>query len=223
MFMGIIMENELDLNELEELKELSIAKIKVSYNRSIDAEATHMILWNNSKKKKKFKLILTLILNIFAASSLVFTATIDVITEFRVFILIAEIFALLVMIIIIWEAILMFTGKSIDHGHIVNEAFQLREQSMSFLQYKLDNLDKQGYIEELKSLEKMDIAFKEKSAKYAKRLSNNTKSAINEKLEDLQKQGTKKYFMTQEEVNSATEKLQKYTALRTCEAWIHFK
>ena len=101
MFMGIIMENELDLNELEELKELSIAKIKVSYNRSIDAEATHMILWNNSKKKKKFKLILTLILNIFAASSLVFTATIDVITEFRVFILIAEIFALLVMIIII--------------------------------------------------------------------------------------------------------------------------
>jgi ribosomal protein S8 len=210
-------------NELEELKELSIAKIKVAYNRSIDAEATHLILWNKSEKNKKLKLILLLILSAIATSSLVFTLTSVIFTEFRIFIFIADIFTLLIFILIIWEAILMFNGKSIDHGHIVNEAFYLREESMNFLQYKLDNLDKQGYIEELKFLEKKDIVLKEKSAKYTKRLSNNTKSAINEKIEDLERHGTKKYFMTQEEVDSATEKLQKYTALRTCEAWIHFK
>jgi len=210
-------------NELEELKEISIAKIKVAYNRSIDAEATHMILWNKSEKNKKLKLILTLILSILAASSIVFTASSSILNEFKLFIFIADIFTILIMVLIVWDVILMFTGKSIDQGHIVNEAFQLREQCITFLQYKLDNLDKQGYIEELKSLEKKDNTLKEKSAKYSKRLSNNTKSAINKKLEDLQRQGTKKYFMTQEEVDSATEKLQKYTALRTCEAWISFK
>ena len=216
------MENELDLNELEELKELSIAKIKVAYNRSIDAEATHMILWNKSEKSKKLELILTLILSLIATSSIIFTINLALFTEFRLFIFIADIFTLLVMVFIVWEVILMFTGKSIDQGHIVNEAYQLREQSINFLQYKLDNLDKQGYIDELKSLEKKDSVIKERSAKYTKRLSANIKSAISEKIEDLQLHGTKKYFITQEEVDSATEKLQKYTALRTCEAWIKF-
>ena len=210
-------------NELEELKELSIAKIKVAYNRSIDAETTHIILWNKSEKSKKSKLILTLILSVIAAFSIVFTAIPVFFAEFRLIIIVADLFTILIMILIIWEAILMFTGRSMDHGHIVNDAFQLREQSMNFLQYKLDNLDKQGYIDELKSLEKKDSALKDRSAKYTKRLSNNTKSAIKEKIEDLKRQGTKKYFMTQEEVDSATEKLQKYTALRTCEAWIKFE
>lgn len=209
-------------NDLEELKELSIAKIKVAYNRSIDAEAAHMILWDKSEKKKKFKLILTLILSLIATSSIVFTVTSSIFTEFRLFIFIADIFTLLISILIIWEVIMMFTGRSIDHGHFVNEAFQLRDQSLNFLQYKLDNLDKQGYIEELKSLEKTDINLKEKSIKYTKRLSNNTKSAISEKIQDLESHGTKKYFLTKEEIDSVTEKLQKYTALRTCEAWIHF-
>jgi len=210
-------------NELEELKEISIAKIKVAYNRSIDAEATHMILWDKSEKNKKFRLILTLILGILAASSIIFSLTPGVITEFGLYIFIADIFTFLIMVFIVWEVILMFTGKSIDHGHIVNEAYQLREQSINFLQYKVDNFDKQGYIDELKSLEKKDSALKERSAKYTKRLSTNIKSAISEKIEDLQLHGTKKYFMTQEEVDSATEKLQKYTALRTCEAWIKFE
>ena len=213
------MENE----ELEELKALSIAKIKVAYNRSIDAEATHMILWNKSEKIKKLKLILMLILSIFATSSIVFTMTSVVFTEFRLFIFIADTFTFLIMVLIGWEVLLIFTGKSIDHGHIVNEAFQLREQSMSFLQYKLDNLDKQGYIDELKSLEIKDAVLKERSVKYTKRLSDNTKSAIKEKIADLERNGIKIYFMTQEEIDSATEKLQKYTALRTCEAWIKFK
>ncbi|MFX1531639.1 MAG: hypothetical protein ACFFBC_11050, partial [Promethearchaeota archaeon] len=91
-----------------------------------------------------------------------------------------------------------------------------------FLQYKLDNLDKQGYIDELKSLEIMDATLKDKSIKYRTRLSSTIMSAIDDKLEDLKRQGIKKYFMTQEEIDSATEKLQKYTALRTSEVWIKF-
>ena len=213
------MENE----ELEDLKVLSVAKIKVAYNRSIDAEATHMILWNKSEKIKKLKLILMLIFSVIATSSIVFTVTSDIFTEFRLFIFIADTFTLLILVLIGWEVILIFTGKSIDHGHIVNEAFQLRERSMSFLQYKLDNLDKQGYIDELKSLEIKDTNLKERSAKYTKRLSDSTKSAIKEKIADLERNGIKIYFMTKEEVDSAAEKLQKYTALRTCEAWIKFK
>ena len=39
--------------ELEELKELSITKIKVAYNRSIDLEATHTILWRRSENNNK--------------------------------------------------------------------------------------------------------------------------------------------------------------------------
>ena len=209
--------------ELEELKELSIAKIKVAYNHSIDVEATHIILWNKSDKDNKLRLILTFILSVIATSSIIFTVSSDIFTEFGLIIFIADVFTLMIMGVIVWEIILMFTGKSVNHGHIVNEAFHLREQSINFLQYQLDILDKQGYIEELKSLEKKDTVLKERSAKYTKRLSNNIKSAIKENIEDLKRHGTKKYFITQKEVDSATEKLQKYTALRTCEAWIKFK
>jgi len=209
-------------NELEELKELSIAKIKVAYNRSIDAEATHTILWDKFDKNRRNKLLVTLILSFIAASSLIFTVFSSNFTEFRVYTVFTDIIALLIMIIVIWDAIQGFTSRFGDHGRIVNEALQLREQSMSFLQYKLDNLDKQGYIDELKSLEIMDTTLKDKSVKYKKSLSSTIMSAIDKKIEDLKRQGIKKYFMTQEEIESATEKLQKYTALRTCEAWIKF-
>ena len=210
-------------NELEELKELSIAKIKVAYNRSIDAEATHMVLWDKSDKNQKNKLMITLILSVIAASSLIFTISTTIFTEFRIYIVFADIFALLIMIIVLWVTFQNFTGKYGEHGHIVNEALQLREQSMSFLQYKLDNLDKQGYIDELKSLEIKDAILKDKSGKYTGKLSSAVKSAINQNLEHLKIQGIKTYFITQEEIDSATEKLQKYTALRTCEAWIKFE
>ncbi|MFX0080600.1 MAG: hypothetical protein ACFE94_02505 [Candidatus Hodarchaeota archaeon] len=206
-------------SELEELKELSIAKIKVSYNRSIDLEATHTILWDKSEKSRKIKLLVLLILSFIAAISLIFTAFSNNFTEFRVYLLFADIIALFIMIIIIWDTIQVFTGRYGDHGHIVNAALQLRELSMSFLQYKLDNLDKQGYIDELKSLEINDRTLKDRSAKYTKKLSNKIMNVIDKKIEDLKRQGIKKYFMTQEEIESATEKLQKYTALRT---WIKF-
>ncbi|MHA2391732.1 MAG: hypothetical protein ACXAEX_07165 [Promethearchaeota archaeon] len=210
-------------NELEELKELSIAKIKVAYNRSVDLESTHLILWDKAEKNMKIRLILTLLLSIISGSSIFFTISLNSSTGFKLFILVADILALFAMGLIICEMFFIFTGRSRDHGHIVNDALQLREESTNFLQYKLDNLDKQGYIDELKSLEIVDKILKDKSAKYTKKLSNKTNEAITQKIEELEKQGTKKYFMTQEEIDSATEKLQKYTALRTCEAWIKFQ
>jgi len=203
-------------NELEELKELSIAKIKVAYNRSVDLEATHLVLWDKSDKRMKIKIIITIILCLITASSLIIAITFSIITELMIFI---SVLVLLMVVLAIWEG---FQRFSEDHGRIVNEALQLREQSISFLQYKLDNLDKQGYIDELKSLEIIDTTLKDKSAKYTKKLSSTIVSAIDKKIEDLKRQGIKKYFMTQEEIDSATEKLQKYTALRTCEAWIKF-
>ena len=203
-------------NELEELKELSIAKIKVAYNRSVDLEATHLVLWDKSDKRMKIKIIITIILCLITAISLIIAITFSIITELMIFI---SVLVLLMVVLAIWEG---FQRFSEDHGRIVIEALQLREQSISFLQYKLDNLDKQGYIDELKSLEIIDTTLKDKSAKYTKKLSSTTLSAIDKKIEDLKRQGIKKYFMTQEEIDSATEKLQKYTALRTCEAWIKF-
>ena len=79
-----------------------------------------------------------------------------------------------------------------------------------------------GFIDEIKSLEINDNYLKGKSAKYTKNISNKIKTLINEKINELEKQGIKRHFITQEEIHSANEKLQKFTALRTCEAWIKF-
>ncbi|MFW9866373.1 MAG: hypothetical protein ACFFEN_09790 [Candidatus Thorarchaeota archaeon] len=202
-------------SELEELKELSIAKIKVAYNRSIDLEATHSILWSRSDRSNKIRLLVTLVLSIFAAILITFSLVLSINLEFWWFILLADIFTIIIMVIVICESITMFTKRSGAHGHIVNDALQLREQSMSFLQYKLDNLDREGYINELKSLEIQDFNVKKKSEKFTSHYSKKIKRAIHLKIKDLEKQGTKKYFITQEETDSATEKLQKYSILRT--------
>jgi len=209
-------------SELEDLKEIAIAKIKAAYNRSVDLEATHSVLWDKFDKTRKIKLILTLILSLFSTSSLIFTTAFYNLTDFRAFLIIADIFALFVTVIVIWEVIMAFIGKYEAHGHIVNESFQLRDQSMDFLQNRLDNLDKQGYIDEIKALEIKDTNLKEKSNKYAKKLSKKTMDSINKKINELEKKGIKMYFMPQEEIDSANEKLQKFTALRTCVAWIKF-
>lgn len=209
-------------NELDDLKEIAIAKIKVAYNRSVDLEATHSVLWDKFDKNRKIKLIITLIVSLISTSSLIFTMILSNLSEFSIYLLVADIFALLLTGIVIGEVIMAFTGKCEAHGHIVNDSYQLRDHSLNFLQNRLDNLDKQGYIDEIKSLEIEDNKLKEKSKNYAKHISKKTISIINEKIKELEKQGIKKYFMSQEEINSANKKLQKFTALRTCEAWIKF-
>lgn len=208
--------------ELTELKEIAIAKIKTAYNRSVDLEAIHSILWDKSDKNKKIISIMTLIFGLISASSIILTLLYEGTTNFLTIIIITDIFAILTVLLIIWEAYLRFAGKIGIHGRILNEAYELRDKSSNFLQYKLDNLDRQGYIEEIKSLEILDAKIKKKSLSNTKRISIKTKNAIEQKIEDLEKQGTKKYFMIKEEIASANEKLQKFTALRTCEAWIKF-
>ncbi|GAG78483.1 unnamed protein product, partial [marine sediment metagenome] len=59
--------------ELDDLKEIAIAKIKAAYNRSVDLEATHSVLWDKSDKNRKIKLIITLIVSLISTSSLIFT------------------------------------------------------------------------------------------------------------------------------------------------------
>jgi hypothetical protein len=41
-------------------------------------------------------------------------------------------------------------------------------------------------------------------------------------IEELEKAGFKKHIITQQAIDSANEKLQKFNALRTCEAWLKF-
>lgn len=209
-------------NELDDLKEIAIAKIKAAYNCSVDLEATHSVLWDKSDKNRKIKLIITLIVSLISTSSFIFTMTLSNLSEFSIYLLVADIFALLLTGIVIGEVIMAFTGKREAHGHFVNDSYQLRDHSINFLQNRLDNLDKQGYIDEIKSLEIEDNELKEKSKNYAKHISKKTMGIINEKIKELEKQGIKKYFMPQEEIDSVNEKLQKFTALRTCEAWIKF-
>lgn len=203
-------------NQLEELKEISIAKIKVAYNRSIDIEATHSVLWDRSDKISRIRGIFLIALSVATMAS---SAISLVIGDFSNLTVLISIFIIIIGVLIIWGEIQGFLS---NHGRIVNEALQLREISMNFLQYKLDNLDKQGYIDELKFLENKDTHLKERSKKHTKTLFSKTKDHIQEKIEVLKTEGIKKYFMTQEEIDSATEKLQKYTALRTGEAWIKF-
>lgn len=209
-------------SELEDLKQIAIAKIKAAYNRSVDFEGTHSVLWDKSSKNRKIKLILTLILSLISTSSFIFTITLGNLSEFRSYLLFADIFALLLTCIVIWDLLLAFTGKCEVHGQIVNGSYQLRDQSINFLQNKVDNLDKQGYIDGIKALEIKDKLLKEKNKKFAKRLSKKTMNKINMKIKEMEKKGIKKYYMSQEEIDSANKKLQKFTALRTCEAWIKF-
>jgi hypothetical protein len=211
-------------SELNDLKEIAIAKIKAAYNRSIDLESTHTILWDKYEKLSKNKIIIILILSLFSTSSLFIIITLNFLIENTIFLLFIStyIIAFIILILIIWEVFIILTGKSETHGRIVTGAYQLRELSMDFLQNKLDNLDKKGYIDELKTLEIKDTKLKEKSSKFTKKLQEKTVNLINVKIDDLEKQGIKKYFITQEEIDSANKKLQKFTALRTCEAWIKF-
>lgn len=206
--------------ELVDLKEIAVGKIKVAFNRSIDAEATHTVLWDIIEKKRntllKFALIISLFIVIFAYLPILYGAVIVI----WVFSLIAEILAFVIAGITIYGLFLAAYSK--DHKQIIYDAILLRRQAMDFLQYKLDNLDKKGYINELKSLEVNDKNLKEKSLKYTEKMSTKIITTITYKVDELEKAGFKKHVITQDAVDSANAKLQKFSALRTCEAWLKF-
>jgi len=206
--------------ELEDLKEIAVGKIKVAFNRSIDTEATHTVLWDITEKKRdtllKFALMISLFIVIFAYFPILYG---DVILIW-VFSLIAEILAFVIAGITIYGIFLAVYSK--DHKQLIYDAILLRRQAMDFLQYKLDNMDKKGYINELKSLEVNDKNLKEKSLKYTEKRSTKIITTITYKVDELEKAGFKKHVITQNTVDSANVKLQKFSALRTCDAWLKF-
>ena len=54
-----------ELTELNDLKEIAIGKIKAAFNRSIDAEATHSVLWDTNEKRRNTLLKFGLLISIF--------------------------------------------------------------------------------------------------------------------------------------------------------------
>jgi hypothetical protein len=207
--------------ELSDLKEIAIGKIKAAYNRSIDAEATHSVLWDITEKKRnsllKFGLIVSIFIIIFAYMPFLFG---DVLLIW-IFSLVAEILAFIIAGLTIYGIFLANYSKV--HKHLINAAILLRRQSMDFLQYKLDNLDKKGYIDELKSLEVNDKNLKDKTQIYSEKMSTQLITEITYYIEEFEKAGFKKHTITQQAIDSANEKLQKFNALRTCETWIKFE
>lgn len=208
------------LTELTDLKEIAIGKIKTAFNRSIDTEATHSVLWDITEKKRytllKFGLLISVIIIILAYLPFLF-GNVILIWIFSVF---AEILAFTIAGLTIYGIFLSHISKA--HKQLISAAILLRRQSLDFLQYKLENLDKKGYIDELKSLEVNDKNLKDRTQIYAEKISTQLIMKITYYVENLEKAGFKKHAITQQAIDSATEKLQKFSALRTCEAWIKF-
>ena len=208
------------LKELNDLKEIAVGKIKAAYNRSIDAEATHSVLWDVIERKRdmmlKFALVISLLIITFAYLPFLFGEVVIV----WVFSIIAEILAFIIAGLAIYGIFLANYSKA--HKQLIRAAILLRRQSLDFFQYKLDNLDKKSYIEELKSLEVNDKDLKEKTQLYTEKISTQLIMRITYNIEELEKAGFKKHVITQQAIDSANEKLQKFTALRTCEAWLKF-
>jgi hypothetical protein len=208
-------------NQLEDLKEIAIGKIKAAYNNSIDIEATHSVLWNITEKMRNLLLKLILILSFI----LLITVYIPVLFGNIYFILttsIASGFMVLGIVGLTFYSIFQAVHSK-NHKLILEDTLALRRQANDFQQYKLENLDKEGYIDEIKSLEINDINLKEKSQIYTQNLSKAIISQITCKVNDLEKSGFKKHVISQQEIDSANEKLQKFTALRTSEVWIKFE
>ncbi|TET04897.1 MAG: hypothetical protein E3J90_00730 [Promethearchaeota archaeon] len=208
------------LTELNDLKEIAIGKIKSAYNRSIDAEATHSVLWDITERKRnmllKFSLLISIFIVVFAYLPFLFGEVVII----WVFSLIAEILAFVIAGLVIYGIFLANYSKA--HKQLIHAAILLRRQSLDFLQYKLDNLDKKSYIEELKSLEVSDKDLKEKTQLHTEKISTQLIMRITYNIEELEKAGFKKHVITQQAIDSANEKLQKFNALRTCEAWLKF-
>jgi len=208
------------LTELNDLKEIAVGKIKAAFNRSIDVEATHSVLWDITEKKRntilKFALFTSVFIIIFAYLPFLFGEVILI----WVFSLIAEILAFVIAGLTIYGIFLANYSKA--HKQLIHAAILLRRQSLDFLKYKLDNLDKKGYINELKSLEVNDKNLKEKNLMYTEKMSTQLITKITYNIEELEKAGFKKHAITQQAIDSANEKLQKFNALRTCEAWLKF-
>ena len=74
----------------------------------------------------------------------------------------------------------------------------------------------------MKSLEVNDKNLKEKTQLHTEKISTQVIMRITYNIEELERAGFKKHVITQQAIDSANEKLEKFNALRTCEAWLKF-
>ena len=115
--------------------------------------------------------------------------------------------------------ILFIIYKDSNKNRTAKRTFISPEAKRYLLDYLLYRKE---YINELKSLEVNDKDLKEKSLKYTEKMSTIIITTITYKVDELEKAGFKKHVITQDAVDSANAKLQKFSALRTCEAWLKF-
>ncbi len=209
------------LTELSDLKEIAIGKIKAAFNRSIDSEATHSVLWDVTEKKRYTLLKIGLLISVFIIILSYLPFLFGNVILIWIFSLFSEILAFTMAGLIIYGIFLSHISKA--HKQLISAAILLRRQSMDFLQYKLENLDKKGFIDELKSLEVNDKDLKDRTQLHTEKMSTQLITRIAYYVENLEKAGFKKHVITQQAIESANEKLQKFNALRTCEAWIKFE
>ena len=206
-----MMEKDID-QELEDLNEIAIGKIKIAYNHSIDLEAIHSVLWESSEKKRKFLLKLILIVGFV----LLITIYIPVLFGYINIILISSyISGILVLLIVGLTFYNLFQAThSNNHKVIYEDAISLHRQAEDFLQYKLENLDKEGFIHEIKNLDEFDTVLMEKNLIYGSDFSTNISNQITQKLDELEKSGFKKHMLTEQEMEAITKKIQRFTELR---------
>jgi len=196
--------------ELEDLKEIAIEKIKVAYNNSIDVEAIHSVLRNITEKKRNLLLRITLMLSFIL---LIMVYIPNLFGSIYIILLTSNLSGFIVLGIIGFTFYSIFqAAHSKNHVLILEDSNSLRTQANDFLQYKLENLDKAAFINEIKSLELNDSNLVNKSRNYSQNLSRDITIQITVKVNELEKLGFKKYVISQQEIDTANKKLQKFTA-----------
>ncbi len=141
--MVIKIDREID-QELGDLKEIALGKIKIAYNHSIDLETIHSVLWEPSGKPRNFLLKLILIVGFV----LLITISIPVLFGFISIILISNfVSGILILLIVGLIFYNLFQATHFkNHKVIYEEAISLQRQAEDFLNYKLENLDKDAFI-----------------------------------------------------------------------------
>ena len=206
------------MSELDDLKEIAVAKIKIAFNRSIDIEATHEIFLGKIKARISKYLYLILVLSILFA---IFSFLLIILKNLD-FLYILLVFNGVGLILPPFY-LKFFLCKNLEgHFDVIRAALELREQAMEFFRNKIDNLDVEGYIEELLNLESLDNNLANSSEKLTRKIKNKDRQLIEAWIKNLEEKGIKKQFILKEELNSAKLKIAKLQKLLNEKILINF-
>ncbi|MHA1329085.1 MAG: hypothetical protein ACTSRH_17460 [Promethearchaeota archaeon] len=206
------------MSELDDLKEIAIAKIKIAFNRSIDIEATHEIFLDKIKTRISKYLYLTLVLCIFFS---ILSFLLIMLKNFD-FLYILLAFNGIALILPPFYLKFFLCKNLEDHFNIIRSALELREHAMEFFRNKIDNLDVEGYIKELLYLESFDNNLANSSEKLIRKIKNKDNQLIEAWIKKLEEKGIKKQYILKEELNSAKLKAAKFQKLLNEKVPINF-